>query len=53
VDDAFGRLLDPFPRLDAASKETVRNRMVEYFEVLGADDPRVIAARRRLASLLY
>ena len=53
VDDAFGRLLDAFPRLDAAAKEIVRNRMVEYFEVLGVDDPRVIAARRRLASLLY
>jgi putative thioredoxin len=53
VDDAFGRLLDAFPRLDPAAKETIRNRMVEYFEVLGVDDPRVIAARRRLASLLY
>ncbi|THG31714.1 tetratricopeptide repeat protein [Naasia lichenicola] len=53
VDDAFGRLLDLFPRLDAASRESVRNRLVEYFEVIGTDDPRVIAARRRLASLLY
>ncbi|CAN5218144.1 tetratricopeptide repeat protein [soil metagenome] len=53
LDDAFGRLLDLFPALDAAGKNTVRTRVLEYFEIAGAEDPRVIAARRRLTGLLY
>jgi putative thioredoxin len=53
LDDAFGRLLDLFPTLDAAGKNTVRTRLLEYFEVAGAEDPRVVAARRRLTGLLY
>ena len=53
VDDAFDRLLTLFPKLDAAGKARVRERMVELFEVVGTDDPRVAVARRRLASLLY
>ncbi|WP_394552346.1 tetratricopeptide repeat protein [Agromyces sp. MMS24-JH15] len=53
VDDAFARLLDLFPKLDQKSRDLVRERLVELFEVVGVDDPRVVAARRRLASLLY
>ena len=53
LDDAFGRLLDLFPTLDPAGKNTVRTRVLEYFEIAGAEDPRVIAARRRLTGLLY
>ena len=53
LDDAFGRLLDLFPTLDAAGKNTVRTRLLDYFEIAGAEDPRVIAARRRLTGLLY
>jgi putative thioredoxin len=53
VDDAFDRLLDLFPMLDAAGKNTVRTRILQYFEIVGTDDPRVIAARRRLTGLLY
>ncbi len=53
VDDAFDRLLTLFPKLDAAGRARVRERMVELFEVVGTDDPRVAVARRRLASLLY
>lgn len=53
LDDAFGRLLDLFPSLDAEGREAVRARLLEYFEIAGADDPRVAAARRRLTLLLY
>jgi putative thioredoxin len=53
LDDAFARLLDLFPSLDAAGREAVRTRILEYFEIAGADDPRVAAARRRLTLLLY
>lgn len=52
-EDAFARLLDLFPTLDAAGKTLVRTRILDYFEIAGAEDPRVIAARRRLTGLLY
>jgi len=53
VDDAFDRLLTLFPQLDAASKNIVRERMLELFEVVGHDSASVGAARKRLTSLLY
>lgn len=53
IDDAFTRLLELFPKLDPAGRNTVRERLLELFLVVGADDPRVSAARRRLAMLLY
>lgn len=53
LDDAFGRLLDLFPSLDADDRTRVRTRILEYFELAGADDPRVSVARRRLMTLLY
>ena len=53
LDDAFDRLLDLFPSLDADGKQQVRTRLLEYFEIAGPDDPRVHDARRRLTALLY
>lgn len=53
VDDAFDRLLDLFVSLDAAGRESVRVRLLEYFEIVGGDDDRVAAARRRLTSLMF
>jgi putative thioredoxin len=53
LDDAFARLLDLFPSLDADGKNAVRTRLLEYFEIAGPDDPRVLEARRRLTTLLY
>jgi putative thioredoxin len=53
LDDAFARLLDLFPSLDVDGKNAVRTRLLEYFEIAGLDDPRVIDARRRLTALLY
>ncbi|AMB58205.1 tetratricopeptide repeat protein [Microterricola viridarii] len=53
VADAFDRLLTLFPSLDADGKNRVRERMLELFEVVGTTDPLVIAARQRLAMLLY
>lgn len=53
VDDAFDRLLTLFPTLDAEGKRRVRERLVELFEVVGTDEPRVVTARRRLTNLLY
>ncbi len=53
LEDAFLRLLELFPALDADGKNLVRTRLLEYFEVAGADDPRVVTARRQLTNLLY
>lgn len=53
VDDALGRLLELLPTADADAKEKLRARLVEYFEVVGATDPRVAKARRHLAMYLY
>jgi putative thioredoxin len=53
LEDAFDRLLTLFPTLDADGKTAVRTRMLDFFEIAGAEDPRVIAARRRLTGLLY
>jgi putative thioredoxin len=50
---SFDLLLELFPTLDAAGKNTVRTRMLDYFEILGSDSPEVPAARRRLTALLY
>ena len=53
LEDAFDRLLRLFPSLDATDKDSVRTRMLDYFQIAGVEDPRVIAARRRLTTLLY
>ncbi len=53
LEDAFGRLLDLFPAAGQPSKDAIRTRLLDYFEIVGADDPRVGAARRRLTALLY
>ncbi|WP_349427348.1 tetratricopeptide repeat protein [Microbacterium sp. LWS13-1.2] len=53
VEDAFGRLLDLFSQLPADERAPVRERLLELFALVGDGDPRVIAARGRLASLLF
>lgn len=53
VDDAFGRLLDLFEKLPSDERTPVRERLVELFGLIGVGDPRVLAARNRLTSLLF
>ena len=53
VEDAFGRLLDLFAQLPTDQRTPVRERLVELFGLIGADDPRVVSARNRLSSLLF
>ncbi|WP_210587919.1 tetratricopeptide repeat protein [Streptomyces sp. GESEQ-35] len=53
VEDAFGRLIDTVQRTAGDNRESVRVRLLELFEVVGADDPRVVAARRALARALF
>jgi putative thioredoxin len=53
VEDAFGRLIDTVRVTSGDDRDTVRLRLLELFEVVGADDPRVISARRALARALF
>ncbi|GHS87956.1 co-chaperone YbbN [Actinomycetota bacterium] len=53
VADAFARLVDAVRVSAGPDREAVRQRLVELFEVVGAGDERVLAARRALASALY
>ncbi|MFI1417322.1 tetratricopeptide repeat protein [Streptomyces sp. NPDC020731] len=53
VEDAFGRLIETVARTAGDDRNAVRVRLLELFEVVGADDPRVIAARRALARALF
>lgn len=53
VEDAFLRLLDLVGSLFGDEKQQVRLRLLDLFEIVGVDDPRVNAARRRLTTLLY
>ena len=53
VDDAFARLIDTVRVTSGIDRDRVREHLVELFEVVGSDDPRVIAARRALSAALF
>ncbi|WP_031224186.1 tetratricopeptide repeat protein [Agrococcus pavilionensis] len=53
VEDAFLRLLELMATLSGDEKQDVRLRLLDHFEIVGLDDPRVVAARKRLTALLY
>lgn len=52
VDDAFDRLIDAVRATEGSERDLVRARLIELFDVVGPADPRVTAARQRLASAL-
>jgi len=53
VDAALRRLLTMLVGSGESERDAVRERLLEYFELLGADDPRVAPARRELARALF
>jgi len=53
VDAAFARLIALVKRVRGEDRDRIRERMVEYFELMGPDDPRVAPARRDLANALF
>ncbi|MFG3062394.1 tetratricopeptide repeat protein [Streptomyces sp. NPDC048231] len=53
VEDAFGRLVETVRRTAGEDRDAARLRLLELFEVVGAEDPRVTAARRALARALF
>jgi putative thioredoxin len=53
VEDAFSRLVDTVQRTAGNDREQARLRLLELFEVVGGEDPRVIAARGALTRVLF
>lgn len=53
LEDAFARLVDLVRATAGDDRERVRTRLLELFDVVGADDQRVLRARQALASALY
>ncbi|MCX3063583.1 tetratricopeptide repeat protein [Streptomyces beihaiensis] len=53
VEDAFGRLVDTVARTAGDDRDAARVRLLELFEVVGGDDPRVVTARTALARVLF
>ncbi|MFD5474776.1 tetratricopeptide repeat protein [Streptomyces sp. NPDC127105] len=53
VEDAFGRLIDTVRRTAGEDRDAARLRLLELFEVVGPEDPRVTGARRALARALF
>lgn len=53
VEEAFRRLVETVRRVYGEDRDRVRAHLVGLFELFPADDPRVAAARRNLASALF
>jgi len=53
VDDAFARLISTVKVTSGPERDRVRQRLIELFEVVGSQDPRVGAARLALANALF
>lgn len=53
VDGCFAQLIEVVKMTSGEERETVRARLVELFAIVGGDDPRVMEARRSLASALF
>jgi putative thioredoxin len=53
ADAALRRLLELLVRVTGEQRDAVRERLIEYFDLLGPDDPRVPPARRQMARALF
>jgi putative thioredoxin len=53
VEAAFDRLLDVVRRTAGEERDQARKHLVELFEIVGDQDPRVSAARRNLTAALF
>ena len=53
IEAAFDRLLDVVTRTSGEDRDRARTHLVDLFSVVGDDDPRVAAARRKLMTALF
>lgn len=52
-ESAFSRLIDVIRVTSGKERDTVRERLLELFDIVGPNDPAVVTARRALASALF
>ena len=52
-DVALRRLLDLITRVSGAERDAIRTRLLDFFDLLGPEDPRVDPARREMARALF
>ncbi len=53
IEDAFARLVETVRRSAGTERDTARLHLVELFDVVGAEDPRVASSRLALANALF
>jgi putative thioredoxin len=53
VEDAFNRLVDVVRRTSGTDRDQARTHLIGLFDAVGNEDPRVLNARRALASALF
>lgn len=53
VEDAFARLIRTVQATSGDDRNTARVHLLELFEIVGADDERVVAARKSLMAALF
>jgi putative thioredoxin len=53
VEDAFNRLVDVVRRTSGTDRDKARTHLIGLFDAVGNEDPRVLNARRALASALF
>jgi putative thioredoxin len=53
IEEALSRLVTLVGRSSGDDREQARTHLLELFTVLGAEDPRVSAARRNLMAVLF
>ena len=53
VEAAFGRMIRAVQRTAGDDRETARKHLLDLFDVVGADDPRVAKARQQLMAALF
>ena len=52
-EEGFNKLLDLFNRDSKWNDEIAKKKLLEYFDLLGFNDPNVIIARKKLSSMMF
>tara|TARA_B100000989_G_scaffold150631_1_gene112306 strand:- start:816 stop:1364 length:549 start_codon:yes stop_codon:yes gene_type:complete len=53
TEKGFNELLKLFEQDPSWNEESVKKKLLEYFDMLGFNDPNVIEARKRLSSMMF
>ena len=51
--NGFDKLLDLFNKDSKWNDEIAKKKLLEYFDLLGFNDPNVIIARKKLSSMMF